>query len=71
MLRERHKTHFQVLVEFVQHQTHAIHEAVHVCRLALIVRRALMRRQSRLERLKVLHPLDSKVMRLDISFVED
>ena len=68
---ERYKTHLQVLVKLVQHQTHAVHEAVHVCRLALVVRRALMRRQSSLERLKVLHPLHCKVVCLYIGFVED
>ena len=41
-LRSALVTYCQVLVELVEDETHAVHEAVHVRRLALVVRRALM-----------------------------
>ena len=42
VLRSVLATYCQVLVELVENKTHAVHEAIHVRRLALVVRRALM-----------------------------
>lgn len=60
-----------MLVELVEHEAHAVHEAVHVRRLALVVCRALVRRKRGLEGLKVLHPLDGEVVRVHVCLVED
>ena len=35
-------TNLQVLVKFIQNETHAVHKRVHICRLPLIVSCALM-----------------------------
>ena len=35
-------TNLQVLVKFIQNETHAVHERIHICWLPLIVSRALM-----------------------------
>ena len=59
-----------MFVEFVKHEAHAVHEAVHVRWLALVVRRALVSRKRGLERLEVLHPLDSEVVRLYVGLIE-
>jgi hypothetical protein len=60
-----------VFIEFVKYETHTIHETVHVSRLALRVPCAAVRRKGSLEHFKVLHPLQRKVMRLNISLIED
>lgn len=59
-----------MLVKLVQNQTHAVHQTVHVCRLTLFIPRSRMRRQRRLKRLKVLHPLDRKIVRRHVRLVE-
>ena len=63
-------TYCQVLVELVQNKTHAVHEAVHVRRLALLVGRASVRGKRGLERFEVLHPLERELVWLDVGFVE-
>ena len=63
--------YLEVLVELVEYQAHAIHEAVHVRRFALFVARVAMGGQRRLERLKILHPFDGEIMGLYIGLVED
>ena len=60
-----------MLVKLIQNQTHAIHEAIHVCRRALVVSRASVRRKCFLESLKILHPVECKIVRLRIDLVED
>ncbi len=60
-----------MLVKFIQNQAHAIHEAIHVGRCALIVSRASMRCKCFLESLKVLHPVECKIVRLCIGLVEN
>lgn len=59
-----------MLVELVEHQAHAVHQAVHVPR-SVVASRIPAVEQGRLERLKVAHPLDRKVVRLDVGLVED
>lgn len=62
--------HSQVLIELVQYETHAVHEAVHVPWSALAaVAPAVDERL--LKRLKVAHPLDCKLVRGDVDLVED
>lgn len=58
-------------VEFVQHQTHTVHQAVHVCWLALVVGGATVRSKRSLEGFKILHPLNRKVVWLYIGLVKD
>jgi hypothetical protein len=59
----------QVRVKLIQHKTHARHQTVHVRRLAILI--PAVCRQCTLEGLKVVHPVDGKVVRLGIGFVED
>lgn len=63
-------THLEVFIELVQNETHAIHQTVHICRLSFRVPRTLVRGERRLEFFEIGHPLNGKVVRLDISFVE-
>lgn len=56
-------------IKLIQNKTHARHQTVHIRRLAILV--PAMGRQCTLERLKVLHPVDGKVVRLCVSFVKD
>jgi hypothetical protein len=58
-------------IELVQHKTHAVHETIHISRLPISVPRPAVRGESSLESLKILHPFDSKVVWLNVSFVED
>jgi hypothetical protein len=60
-----------VLVEFVQHEAHTVHQAVHVRRFTLCVPGAAVRCQRRLEHFKVLHPFKGKFMRLNVGLIED
>jgi hypothetical protein len=60
-----------MFVELVQDQAHAIHETAHVRRLPIGVPGSAVRSKRRLKCFKVLHPFYSKVMRLNICFVED
>ena len=60
-----------MFIEFIEDETHAVHEGVHVRWLALVVGGALMRGECSLERLPVLHPLDRKVVWSHIRLVED
>ena len=61
----------EVFVELVENEAHAVHEAVHVRRLALVVGRPLVCGKRGLESLKVLHPLHCKVVRADVGLVKD
>lgn len=63
-------TYPQVLVKLVEHQAHAVHQAVHVP-WTVVASRIPAVEQGRLERLKIAHPLDRKVVWLDIGLVED
>ena len=69
--QENVKSYLEVLVELVKYQTHAIHKAVHVRRFALFIARITVGSQRCLERFKILHPLDRKIMGLHICLVED
>ena len=69
--RSSRDTNLEVLVKLVQDKAHAIHETVHVRRCTLVVRRALVRREGFLKRLKVSHPLEGKCVGLGIRLVED
>ena len=60
-----------MLVKLVQDETHAVHEAVHVPRCALVVGRALVRCEGFLKCLKVSHPFERKGVGLGVGFVED
>ena len=60
-----------MFIELVEHEAHAVHQAVHVCGLALVVRCSLMRRKRCLERLEVVHPFDGEIVRSYIRLVED
>lgn len=62
--------YLQVLVELIQDKAHTVHQAAHIGWLALRISRARMSRQCRLEFFKIIHPLQGKIMFLDISFVE-
>lgn len=62
------RPHLQMFVKFVQDQTHAIHKTVHVGRLPFCI--AAVGSQRCLERLKILHPLQCKCMRLNVGLVE-
>ena len=64
-------TDSKVFVELVKNETHAVHETVHVRGFSFVVGRPLVCGESGLERFEVLHPFHSKVMRLNIGFVED
>ena len=59
-----------MLVELIEDQAHAVHEAIHVRRLSLVVCCTTVRGQCFLERFEVLHPLQSEVVGLNIGFVE-
>lgn len=61
----------EMLIKFIQNQAHAIHEAIHVGRCALVVSGASVRQECFLEGLKVLHPVECKIVRLCIDFVEN
>jgi hypothetical protein len=63
--------YLEVLVKFVEYQTHAVHEAVHVRRFTLFVIRIAVGSQRCLESFKVSHPLNRKIVGLNISLVED
>lgn len=63
--------HPEVFVELVEHETHTIHEAVHVRRFALFVARVTVRSQRYLERFEILHPFYRKIMGLHVGLVED
>jgi hypothetical protein len=60
-----------MFIKFVEHKTHAIHETIHISGLALRIPGAIVRSQGSLECFEVLHPLQGKVMGLDIGFIED
>ena len=60
-----------MLIELIQDQAHAIHEAVHVRRLAVRVCRAAVTGECGLEGFEVVHPLEREVVRGDIGFIED
>ena len=64
-------THLQMLIELIQDQTHAVHQAVHVRRLAVRVCRAAVTGERGLEGFEVVHPLECEVVRGDIGFIED
>jgi hypothetical protein len=64
-------TNVEMLVKLIQDEAHAIHETVHVCWCAIVIRRALVGCKGFLEGLKVSHPLECKGVWLDIDFVED
>jgi hypothetical protein len=64
-------THFEVLVEFVEDQTHAVHQAIHIRGLAFRVSGAAVGGQSELEGLKVCHPLECEIVWLHIGLIED
>ena len=70
-LRSALVTYCQVLVELVEDETHAVHEAVHVGWLAFVVGGSLVSSERSLEGLEVLHPLDREVVRSYICLVED
>lgn len=56
-------------VKLIQNKTHARHQTIHVRRLAILI--PSMCSQCTLERLKVVHPVDCKVVWLCVSLVED
>jgi hypothetical protein len=55
-------------VKLVEHQTHARHETVHICRFAILI--PPMSSQRFLECFKVLHPLDCEIVWLSVCLVE-
>ena len=60
-----------MLIELIQDQAHAVHQAVHVRRLAVRVCRAAVAGERGLEGFEVVHPLECEVVRGDIGFIED
>ena len=64
-------THLQMLIELIQDQAHAVHQAVHVRRLAVRVCRAAVTGERGLEGFEVVHPLECEVVRGDVGFIED
>lgn len=60
-----------MFVKFIEHETHAVHEAVHVRRLALVICGTSVVRKGFLEGLEIVHPFNSKIVPLDVGFVED
>lgn len=68
-----------MLIELLQNETHTVHEAVHVVRIAIPTTTTLntaaspasVRRERSLESFKILHPLDGKIVLLDVSLIED
>lgn len=60
-----------MLVKLIQNQAHAVHETVHVRRCAIIICRALMCCKRFLKYFEILHPLECKVVWLNIGLVED
>lgn len=63
-------THVKVFVKLVQHQTHTVHQTVHIRRFPLRISRSPMCRQRRLERFEIGHPVKCKVVRLYVDLVE-
>jgi len=61
--------HLEVLVELLQNEAHARHQAARVRHLAVLIPASLAQR--RLVGFKVLHPLDGEIVRLDVNLVED
>ena len=64
-------TNLEVLVEFVQDEAHTIHKTAHVRRLPFRISGPAVRGERHLKGFKVLHPLHSKVVWLDVCFIED
>lgn len=60
-----------MFVELIQHKTHAVHETVHIGRFSFVIRCSAMRCESPLKCFKILHPLYSEIMWLNVRFVED
>ena len=60
-----------MLVKFIQHKAHAVHQAIHVCRFPIFVSGTLMSGQRCLEGFEIVHPFQSEIMRLDVRFVEN
>ncbi len=65
------ETDCQVLVKFVQDETHAVHEAVHVRGFTLGIPCTTVGSKSLLEHFEIFHPVNRKIVRLHISFVEN
>jgi hypothetical protein len=68
----RHRAHPdrpEPLIEFVQDQTHRVHQRVHVISLAVPALGGSLQRF--LEELPVVHPVDCELMRLNVGLVED
>lgn len=61
----------KMFIKFVKDKTHAVHQAVHICRFTILVGRTMVRGKRRLESFKVLHPFKCKVMWLNVGFIED
>ena len=62
-------TRLEVLVELLEDEAHARHQAARIRHLAMLVSAPLAQR--RLVRFKVLHPLDGEIVRLNVNLVED
>jgi hypothetical protein len=69
--RNGEASNLEMLVEFVEDEAHAIHEAIHVRRCPLVVGRVLMRCERFLEHLEISHPFEGERVRLDVGLVED
>jgi hypothetical protein len=60
-----------MFIKLVQHQAHTIHKAVHVSRFTFRISGPTMGSQSSLEFFKIVHPLQRKVVWLDVCFVKN